>query len=71
MIVNNKHTAVLHSNEIFKELNNYGKWIAGSNFLQFVYSQGDDLLVGRMLGTTSLGLYQLAYRISNLPAWIA
>lgn len=52
----------------FKEMNNYGKWIAGSNILQFIYSQGDDLLVGKVLGSTSLGLYQLAYRISNLPA---
>jgi len=52
----------------FKELNNYGKWIAGSNILQFIYSQGDDLLVGKILGPLSLGYYQLAYKISNLPA---
>lgn len=54
--------------EAFKEMNNYGKWIAGSNVLQFIYSQGDDLLVGKLLGPTALGFYQLAYRISNLPA---
>lgn len=52
----------------WKELSSYGKWIAGSNVLQFIYSQGDDILVGKILGTTSLGFYQLAYRISNLPA---
>ncbi len=54
--------------EAFKEMNSYGKWIAGSNMLQFIYSQGDDLLVGKILGPTALGFYQLAYRISNLPA---
>ena len=51
-----------------KEMFHYGKWIGGSSILQFIYSQGDDLLVGRLLGVTSLGYYQLAYRISNLPA---
>lgn len=50
-----------------KELNNYGRWITWSNILQFIYSQGDDILIGRVLGPTSLGVYQLAYRISNLP----
>lgn len=53
--------------DIFKELNSYGKWIGGSNILQFLYSQGDDMLVSKIFGTTSLGFYQLAYRISNLP----
>lgn len=51
-----------------KEMSNFGKWIFGSNILQFMYSQGDDLLVGKVLGTLYLGYYQLAYKISNLPA---
>ncbi|HRN69628.1 MAG TPA: lipopolysaccharide biosynthesis protein [Candidatus Woesebacteria bacterium] len=51
----------------FKELNNYGKWIFGSSIMGFIYSQGDDILVGRLLHSTALGYYQLAYKISNLP----
>ncbi len=51
-----------------KEMNNYGKWIFGSSILTFLYSQGDDILIGRLMGTIALGYYQLAYRISNLPA---
>lgn len=51
-----------------REMTKYGKWIFGSSILTFLYSQADDIFVGKMLGTTSLGYYQLAYRISNLPA---
>ncbi len=51
-----------------KELFGYGKWILGSTILVFLATQGDDILVGKLLGITSLGFYQMAYRISNLPA---
>ncbi len=51
-----------------KEMNTYGKWIFGSSILTFLYSQGDDIIVGRFMGTIALGYYQLAYRISNIPA---
>jgi lipopolysaccharide exporter len=51
-----------------KELFGYGKWILGSTILVFLATQGDDVLVGKLLGITSLGFYQMAYRISNLPA---
>lgn len=50
-----------------REMYGYGKWVFWSTILQFLYGQADDILVGRVLGTTSLGFYQLAYRISNLP----
>ena len=40
----------------------------GSSILIFLITQGDDIFVGKLLGTTALGLYQLAYRISNMPA---
>lgn len=33
----------------------------------FPHSQGDDPLVGWFLVATSLGLYQISYRISNAP----
>jgi lipopolysaccharide exporter len=50
-----------------RELMSYGKWITGSTILRFLYGQGDDILVGRLLGSASLGLYQIGYRYSNLP----
>lgn len=34
----------------------------------FLITQGDDIFVGKLLGTAALGFYQMAYLISNLPA---
>ena len=54
--------------EKIKELFGFGKWILGSSILIFLITQGDDIFVGKLLGATALGFYQLAYRISNTPA---
>ena len=51
-----------------KELYVFGKWILGSKILVFFLNQGDDIFVGKLLGATMLGFYQIAYRLSNLPA---
>lgn len=51
-----------------KELFGFGKWVLGSSLLVFLITQGDDILVGKLLGVTMLGFYQMAYRISNTPA---
>lgn len=51
-----------------KELFGFGKWILGSSILIFLITQGDDAFVGKFLGATILGFYQMAYRISNMPA---
>ncbi len=52
----------------FKDLFGYGKWIFGSTILGFLIFQGDDIFVGKMIGTQALGLYQMAYLIANLPS---
>jgi len=52
----------------FKELFGFGKWVLGSSILVFLVTQGDDIFVGKVLGVTALGFYQMAYLISNLPA---
>jgi len=54
--------------EKFQELFGFGKWVLASSIIIFLITQGDDIFVGKMLGVTTLGLYQLAYLISNLPA---
>ena len=51
-----------------KELWAFGRWITGSRVLLFLATQGDDIGVGRVLGTTTLGYYQMAFRIANVPA---
>jgi len=54
--------------EKLKELFGFGKWVLGSSALIFLLTQGDDIFVGRLLGVAALGFYQMAYKISNLPA---
>lgn len=44
-----------------------GKWITGAKIFDYLFSHGDDIVVGRMLGSFSLGIYQQAYRITSLP----
>lgn len=44
-----------------------GKWITISGILNYIYKQGDDIVVGRVLSTQILGIYQLAYKISTMP----
>jgi O-antigen/teichoic acid export membrane protein len=44
-----------------------GKWVTLNGIFSYLVAQGDDAVVGRLLGMENLGLYQLAYKISNLP----
>lgn len=53
--------------KIAQKIVSQGKWVTGSRIFQYLFSQGDDVFVGRLLGETSLGLYQAAYKLSTLP----
>src|SRR4051794_24764977 len=50
-----------------RPLMRFSKWRVVSNFLYYVSTRADDLLVGRYLGRRSLGDYRIAYRLANLP----
>lgn len=52
---------------IFKKIIGYGKWITASTIFNYFYQHGDDIIVGRILGPASLGLYDMAYRFSLVP----
>lgn len=51
-----------------KGLMNFGKWVMISTMLLFLLNQGDDLYVAKLIGIGALGLYTMAYSISNIPA---
>jgi lipopolysaccharide exporter len=51
-----------------RELFHFGKWISASTAIIFLITNGDNAFVGKFLGIAALGFYQMAYRISNLPA---
>ncbi len=46
---------------------NNGKWMTFAGIFDYLFRNGDDMVVGRILGASSLGLYQVAYKISTLP----
>ena len=51
-----------------KSLLSFGGWLWGGSVLSYILNEGDDIVVGKMLGVTSLGYYQNAYKIASLPA---
>jgi lipopolysaccharide exporter len=50
-----------------RELLNFSKWLLLNNFISFFYLRSADFIVGRVAGARALGLYDIAYEISNLP----
>jgi len=56
------------SRDRIMEMFRFGGWVWASGILVFFVTQGDDLFVSRVLGTTMLAYYQMAYWLANLPA---
>jgi O-antigen/teichoic acid export membrane protein len=54
--------------ELAREMFDYGKWITGGSIANYIRNEGDDHFVGWLLASSSLGFYQMAYRLSNAPA---
>nr|MBI5456068.1 lipopolysaccharide biosynthesis protein [Candidatus Levybacteria bacterium] len=44
-----------------------GKWVTSYGILGYFGDQGDNIAVGKLLGASSLGIYQMIYKISILP----
>lgn len=50
-----------------REILTHGKWITAFGLFDYIYTQGDNIVVGKLLNSTSLGLYQNAYKLATLP----
>ncbi len=46
---------------------NRGKWITAAGIFNYLFQNGDNLVVGKMLGAASLGIYDFSYKISSAP----
>ncbi|MBI2430718.1 MAG: lipopolysaccharide biosynthesis protein [Candidatus Levybacteria bacterium] len=44
-----------------------GKWVTLSGIFHYLFQNGDNIVVGKLLGSSSLGLYQLGYSLAILP----
>jgi len=49
------------------DLFNFSKWLLITNLLNFLNSSSVNFILGKVSGARSLGLYNIAYEISNLP----
>lgn len=50
-----------------KDILHKGKWITSYGILGYFGDQGDNIVVGKILGASNLGVYQMIYKISILP----
>jgi O-antigen/teichoic acid export membrane protein len=44
-----------------------GKWVTGATVFEYLFQNTDNIAVGRLLGASSLGVYQLAYSVAVIP----
>lgn len=66
IFINPKPKLSFQKNQLF-DIFNSGKWITMSGIFNYLYHNLDNIIVGKLLGTTNLGLYVMAYNISRLP----
>lgn len=52
---------------LFRDIFKSGKWITLATIFNYFFTQGDSIFTGRILGTSSLGIYQMAYKLAILP----
>lgn len=52
---------------LLKRVIDRGKWMTAAGVFNYLFHNGDDIVVGKILGTLSLGLYDFAYKFSMLP----
>lgn len=50
-----------------KHIISRGKWSSGFGIFEYIFRNGDDIVVGKLLGESSLGIYQMAYKLAILP----
>jgi O-antigen/teichoic acid export membrane protein len=50
-----------------KEITHFGRWIFASSAMTFLAGRGDQLVLARLLGAASLGLYNLALVFAEAP----
>jgi O-antigen/teichoic acid export membrane protein len=53
--------------EALREIVHFGKWIALGTAFYFFASQADRLVLGKLVSLTTLGLYGIAFQISDVP----
>lgn len=50
-----------------RELFVFSRWLLGNNLVSFFKERSADFFIGRLAGASSLGTYNIAYELANLP----
>jgi O-antigen/teichoic acid export membrane protein len=58
----------LFSFQVLRELGGFGRHITAANFVAYVDANIDTATVGSLLNSAQVGFYNMAWRLSNLPA---
>jgi len=53
--------------DYFNEIFHKGKWITAYGVFSYIAENGDNFTVGKVIGASALGIYEMAYNISTLP----
>lgn len=56
--------------EAAKSIFSFGKWIFASTALTFLSEQSDKLVLGKLISVTNLGVYNIAFTLSDIPRQI-
>ncbi|TWR28851.1 lipopolysaccharide biosynthesis protein [Mucilaginibacter pallidiroseus] len=57
--------AFILEKQAFKDVFGFGVYTTGSNILNYLYNNIDYLLIGKLLGASSLGIYTLAFVLTD------
>lgn len=52
---------------VFIEIVHHGKWLTANGVMNYLYQNIDNIVIGKILGASSLGLYDVIYKTSLLP----
>lgn len=66
----NHHILLIYKYQEIKKFINFGLFQMGENTLNYFYSQFDVILIGRLFGIESLGIYSVAKTLAMKPAQI-
>lgn len=53
--------------EASRDLMRFSKWMIATNIVIFLNTRGMDFVIGRFSGASGLGIFSIAYELSNLP----
>lgn len=50
-----------------KRIINRGKWVTAYGIFNYIAQEGDAIVIGKLLGASPVGIYQMGSKFSNLP----